>query len=191
MGGQPWLSSSLIQSSSRTTYEPLRRKRLNCLGVSMCSLLGRLCTVTGRRVGGRGLLPGSVPSCGAEEGTQHRADNERMMIRNSSFQTCGEIQVGTSELDFGTRWPCQNHVLIFHLKIAHAVSIIQFSSVAQSCLTLCNLMGCSTPGFSVHHQLLELTQTHVHRISDAIQPSHPLSSPSPPTFNLSQHQGLF
>ena len=52
-------------------------------------------------------------------------------------------------------------------------------------------MDCSTPGFPVHHQLLELTQTHVHRVSDVIQPSHPLSSPSPPTFNLSQHQGLF
>ena len=74
-------------------------------------------------------FPSSVPGCGTEEETQHRTDNERTMIRNSSFQTCGEIQVGTSELDFGTRWPCQNHVLIFHLKIAHAVSIIQFSSV--------------------------------------------------------------
>ena len=66
----------------------------------------------------------------------------------------------------------------------------QFSSVAQSCLTLCNTMDCSMPGFPVHHQLLELAQIHVHRVSDAIQPSHPLSSPSP-AFNLSQHQGLF
>ena len=61
------------------------------------------------------------------------------------------------------------------------------SSVAQSCPTLGDPMGCSTPG-SVHHQLLEPAQTHVHRVSDAIQPSHSLSSPSPPTFNLSQHQ---
>ena len=61
------------------------------------------------------------------------------------------------------------------------------SSVASSCLTLCNPMDCSTPGFPVHHQFPEFTQTHVHRIGDAIQPSHPLSSPSPPTFNLSQH----
>ena len=67
---------------------------------------------------------------------------------------------------------------------------VQFSSVAQSCPTLCNPMDCSTPGFPVHHQLLEPAQTHVHRVSDAIQPSHPLSSPSPPAFNLSQHQGL-
>ena len=67
----------------------------------------------------------------------------------------------------------------------------QFSSVAQSCPTLCDPMDCSTPGFAVHHQLLELAQTHVYWVSDAIQPSHPLSSPSPPAFNLAQHQCLF
>ena len=68
---------------------------------------------------------------------------------------------------------------------------VQFSLVAQSCPTLCDPMDCSMPGFPVHHQLPELTQTHVHHVSDAIQPSHPLSSPSAPAFNLSQHQGLF
>ena len=67
----------------------------------------------------------------------------------------------------------------------------QFSSVAQLCLTLCNLMDCSIAGVHVHHQHPELAQTHVHRAGDAIQPSHSLSSPSPPAFNLSQHQGLF
>ena len=66
----------------------------------------------------------------------------------------------------------------------------QFSSVAQLCPTLCNQIDCCMLGFPVHHQLPELTQTHVHLGGDAIQPSHPLSSPSPPTFNLSQHQGL-
>ena len=69
--------------------------------------------------------------------------------------------------------------------------LFQFSSVAQSCPTLCDLMDCSTPGFPVHHQLPDLTQTHVHLVGDAIQLSHPLSFPSPPDFNLSQHQGLF
>ena len=68
---------------------------------------------------------------------------------------------------------------------------ISLSSVAQLCLTLCNPMDCSTPGFPVHHHLLELAQTHVHWVGDAIQPSYPLSSLSPPAFNLSQHQGLF
>ena len=67
----------------------------------------------------------------------------------------------------------------------------QFSSVAQSCPTLCDPMDCSTSGLPVHHQLLEPTQTQVHRVGDAIQPSHRLLSPSPPTFSLSQHQGLF
>ena len=68
---------------------------------------------------------------------------------------------------------------------------VQFSSVAQSCPTLCDPMNRSTPGLPVHHQLPESTQTHVHRVNDAIQPSHLLSSPSPPALNLSQHQGLF
>ena len=67
---------------------------------------------------------------------------------------------------------------------------VQFSSVTQSCPTLCDPMNCSTPGLPVYHQLSEFTQTHVHRVSDAIQPSHPLSSPSPPAPNPSQHQGL-
>ena len=67
----------------------------------------------------------------------------------------------------------------------------QFSLVAQLCPTFCDSMVCSRPGLPVHHQLLEFTQTHVHQVSDAIQPSHPLSSPSQLAFNLSQHQGLF
>ena len=70
-------------------------------------------------------------------------------------------------------------------------SSVQFSSVAQSCLTLCDPMNCSTPGLPVHHQLLEFTQTHVHRVGDTIQPSHPLSSPFPPAPNPSHYQGLF
>ena len=68
---------------------------------------------------------------------------------------------------------------------------IQFSSVCQLCPTLCDPLDCNTPGLPVHHQLPEFTQTHAHRVGNAIQSSHPLSSPSPPAFNLSQHQGLF
>ena len=70
-------------------------------------------------------------------------------------------------------------------------SAIQFSSVAQLCLTLCDPMNCSTPGLPVHNRLPEFIQTHVHRVGDAIQPSHPLLSPSPPAPNPSQHQSLF
>ena len=71
------------------------------------------------------------------------------------------------------------------------ISSVQFSSVAQSCLTLCDPMNRSMPGLPVHHQLLEFTQTHVHQVSDAIQPSHPLSSPSAPAPNPSQHHGKY
>ena len=73
---------------------------------------------------------------------------------------------------------------------ANICNTLQFSSVAQSCPTLFNPMDCSTPGFPVHHKLPELAQTQVHQVGDAIQPSHPLSSPSPPAFNLSHHQNL-
>ena len=78
--------------------------------------------------------------------------------------------------------------IILHRNLKYSV---QFNSVTQSCPTLCDPMNCSTPGLPVHHQLLESTQTYVHWVGDAIQPSHPLSSPSPPALNLSQHQGLF
>ena len=71
------------------------------------------------------------------------------------------------------------------------LSSVQFSSVTQLCLTLCDPMKCSTLGLPVHHQLLEFTQTYVHRVSGATQTSHSLSSPSSPALNLSQHQGLF
>ena len=70
----------------------------------------------------------------------------------------------------------------------HIIGSVQFSSVIQSCLTLCNPINCSMPGLPVHHQLPEFTQTHVHRVGDAIQPSQPLSSPSPPAPSPSQHQ---
>ena len=68
---------------------------------------------------------------------------------------------------------------------------VQFGSVTQLCMILCDPMDCSMPGFPAHHKLLELVQTHVHWVSDAIQTSHPLLSPSPPAFSISQHQGLF
>ena len=93
----------------------------------------------------------------------------------------------------------KNHLKLSLRKVSGHVSwaphplnlSVQFSSVTQSCLTLCDPMDCSMPGFPVHYQLLELTQTHVYRVGDAIQPSHHLLSPSPSAFNLSQHQDLF
>ena len=85
----------------------------------------------------------------------------------------------------------QKEMKLWWTLISQMEGSVQFSSVSQSCLTLCDPMDCSTPGFPVHGQLPEPTQTHVHWVGDAIQPSHLLSSPSPPAFNLSQHQGLF
>ena len=81
--------------------------------------------------------------------------------------------------------------IFYNIWYWHCIQPVQFSLVAQSWQTLCDPMDFNTPDFPVHHQLLEFTQTHVHWVGDAIQPSHSLSSPSPPTFNLPQHQGLF
>ena len=83
------------------------------------------------------------------------------------------------------------HSIINRSMCPQSFSSVQFSLVTHLCLTLCDPMNCSRSGLPVHHQLPEFTQTHAHWISDAIQPSHPLSSPSPPTFNLFQHQGVF
>ena len=90
--------------------------------------------------------------------------------------------------------PCYQHPLLkFSLesKCKDESSVYQIRSVAQSCPTLCDPMNRSTPGLPVHHQLPEFTQTHVHRVSEAVQPSHPLSSPSPPASNTSKHQSVF
>ena len=82
-------------------------------------------------------------------------------------------------------------LMLFKMALFGTLVSFQSSSVTQSCLTLCDPMDCSTPDFSVHHQLPEFTQTHVHGVGDAIQPPHPLLSPSPPAPNPSQHQNLF
>ena len=88
-------------------------------------------------------------------------------------------------------WPLPSPSKYIPWTFASFISSVQFSSVTQSCLTLHDPMNHRTPGLPVHHQLPEFTQTHVHRVNDVIQPSHPLSSPSPPAPNPSQHQGLF
>ena len=104
-------------------------------------------------------------------------------------------------LSFGTQRVAKMLIFLFeiHITLLQKITIskgkilycTQFSSVAQSCPTLCNPMDCSTPGLPVQCQLLEFTQTYVHWVGDAIQPSHPLLSPSPPAPNPSQHQCLF
>ena len=102
----------------------------------------------------------------------------------------GRKQRGTKEpLDEGERGEWKTDSAFRKLRSWHLVPSVQFSSVAQSCLPLCNPVDSSMPGFPVHHQLSELDTTH--QVGDAIQPSLPLSSPSPTAFNLSQRQGLF
>ena len=95
----------------------------------------------------------------------------------------------------GSGWGTHVHLWLIHVNVwqkpPQYCKVIQFSSVAQSCPTLCYPMNHSTPGLPVHHQFSEFTQIHVHWVNDAIQPSHPLSSPSPPALNPSQHQSLF
>ena len=86
---------------------------------------------------------------------------------------------------------CKWHHKVFVVLFLNYYPSVQFSSVTQSCLTLCNTMDCSTPYCPVHHQLPELAQTHVPRVNDAIQPPHPISSSFPPAFNVFQHKGLF
>ena len=107
------------------------------------------------------------------------------------------VWITTDHGKFLKRWEYQNCLLRnlyagqeATVRTGHETSV-QFSSVAQSCPTLCDPMDYSMPDLPVHHQLLEFAQTHIHWVSDTIQPSHPLLSPSPPTFNLSQHWGLF
>ena len=106
------------------------------------------------------------------------------------FQT--PFSLGTTRLPINLprKWLSHSPYLItLEIGFCHCVKF--FSSVTQSCLTLCDPIDCSMPDFPVHHQLPESTQTHVHHISNAIQPSHPLLFPSSHAFNLSQHQGLF
>ena len=102
----------------------------------------------------------------------------------------GFLGVYAQQWDCWVVWQFRLGISVIQIMIP-LTYIFQFSSVAQSYPTLCHPVNCSNPGFPVHHQLPKLTQTHAHWVGDAIQPSHPLSSPSPPAFNLSQHQGLF
>ena len=127
----------------------------------------------------------------------------KKLFHVNGYKKAGVTTLILDKTDFITKTIMKNkeghYIMIWdHYKVGtlysstymHSVSV-QFSSVAQLCPTLCNPMDCSTPGLPVHHQLPEFTQTHVHQVCDGIQPSHPLSSPSPPALNVSQHQGLF
>ena len=121
---------------------------------------------------------------------------ELMLLSNHLILWCSLLLPSIFSSIRVFQWVISSHQVAKVLELRHQhqsyqwISSAQFSSIAQSCPTLCDPMNCM-PGLPVHHQFLEFTQTHVHRVGDAIQPSHPLSSPSPPAPNPFQHQGLF
>ena len=116
-------------------------------------------------------------------------DLQRLQLSWGSFLSNFLVTLGCWWIEFMHFQEPEPHLEALP-NLQHSMTSV-FSSVIQSCLTVRDPMEHSTPGLPVHHQLPEFTQTHVHWVSDAIQPSHPLSSPFPSTFNLSQHQGLF
>ena len=136
---------------------------------------------------GLGRSPGGVHSNPLQYYCLKKPHGQRSLVRYSPW-CCKELDTA-EQLSTAQHSKKQNY-LILKLAVLSSSSV-RFSSVAQSCLTLCDPMNCSTPDLPVHHQLPEFTPTHIHRVSDAIQPSHPLSSPSPPAPNPSQHQSLF
>ena len=152
-----------------------------------------------------GVLPGQLQIMAALWLLRHHLGFELLQISQSSFlagctSPCSSVELWCQASGVGMFTPyrlggkpgrvqetSQSWVQVPLVPSA----LLQFSSVAQACLTLCDPMNHRTPGLPVHHQLPQSTKTHVHWVGDAIQPSHPLSSPAPPALNLSQHQGLF
>ena len=120
-----------------------------------------------------------------------RLDKLSTMNNRTNMDKCPQESHVPSPVCFKTRCLNSCSVSPVYMFLSPWVCCFQFSSVGQSCPTLCDPMNRSTPGLSIHHKLPEFTQTHVHRVSDAIQPSHPLSSPSPPAPSPSQSQSLF
>ena len=112
-------------------------------------------------------------------------------LRSDNYSTHLQYSHCTNQVRLQRRCLAYIGMVDYQAAVPARYQFSQFSSVAQSCLTLCDPMNCSTPGLPVHHKLPESTQTHVHRVGDATQPSRPLLSPSLPAHNPSQHQGLF
>ena len=152
---------------------------------------GRACPALVGRVGGEGPAPpswGRVRALGPCSRCPPCLHSPRILL--CSFWKLLATQSPFSRQCYFLR-PFRINLSTYFLKSLLIFVFSQFSSVTQSCPTLCEPMDCSMPGLPIHRQLLEFTQTHVHRDGDGTPPSYPLLPPSPPTFNLSQHQGLF
>ena len=120
----------------------------------------------------------------------HYIGNMSIFLRQG-FPTLTQLTLWEGSFFVARGWPAHYWILShIPLDVNRPPFPVQFSSVAQLCLTLCDPMNCSMPGFPVHHQLPEIAQTHVHQINDVIQLSHPLLPPSPPALSLSQNLGL-
>ena len=139
------------------------------------------------RNAGLGEAQAGIRIAGRNINNLRYADDNTLMAESEEELKSFLMKVKEESENFGLKLSIQNTKIM----ASGPISSVQLSSVAQSCPALCDPMNHSTPGFPVHHQFPEFTQTHVHQVGDAIQPSHPLSSPSPPAPNPSQHQGLF
>ena len=177
----PYLSRWIFLFSKSVNIQLVRVKR----GKSLRTKFHRKLQKTGLRLD---LITNYCPFFSSDIFTQNICLNIINRIYADQFEGCTYIrQVIVKTKREGKL----NKIQFYKMERFFKLSGDQFSSVTQLCPALCNPMDYSTPRLPVHHQPLELTQTHVHWVNDAIEPSHPLSSPSPPNFNLSQHQGLF
>ena len=142
-----------------------------------------------------GQNPAHIAKADCREMEACSCQEERTVILMDLQESLPQFSM-SRQIDLVTNFFCIHLLLwgdlsVMQFSLLQFCRHVQFSSVAQSCVTLCDPMDYSTPGLPIHHQLLEFTQTHVNRVSDAIQPSYPLLSPFPPALNPSQHQSLF
>ena len=179
------------ERGERSTWQTERRggwlhgaRSLGCSRVPQALLINNQSLSPGPDLEARGPRPGS----------RHGRVLLRLLLGCRLPVSCCDLLGEGTEPPGAPTYPLPGappHTITWCFLVATFELSAQFSSVAQSWLTLFDPMSCSMPGLLVHHELLEFTQTHAHRVGDAIQPSHPLSSPSPPSPNPSQHQSLF
>ena len=171
--GRKWKSSA--RGKTGLGLGPRHRERTGWMGRPRC----KACVNKHVKEQWRANVPGTSACC-----LDSYLENNQFSCITQSFSFSLKLYQNIVDLEYCVNFSDSVIHVFFHM-------LFQFSSVAQSCPTLRDPMNHSTPGLPVYHQLPEFIQTHVHWVGGAIQPPHPLSSPSPPALNLSQHQGLF